>query len=88
YDMHNGTTQVIVDDDATRNLMLTLESSPARTRNNAGNRDSQWKDGQEADSSMSSFEWRVADIDYLLSSEMRIKSEFIEVWHQHRNNGQ
>ncbi|KAJ2222072.1 hypothetical protein IWW45_008707 [Coemansia sp. RSA 485] len=76
--MHNGTTQVIVDDDATRNLMLTLESSPARTRNNAGNRDGQWKDGQEADSSISSFEWRVADIDYLLSSEMRIQQELEE----------
>ncbi|KAJ2236610.1 hypothetical protein IWW45_001662 [Coemansia sp. RSA 485] len=86
YDMHNGTTQVIVDDDATRNLMLTLESSPARTRKNAGNRDGQRKDEQEPGPSMSSFEWRVADIDYLLSSEMRIKSEFIEVWHQHSNN--
>ncbi|KAJ2362036.1 hypothetical protein H4S02_006883 [Coemansia sp. RSA 2611] len=55
----HGTT--IVDDDATRNLVLTLMSSPA-----AGS------DGS------ASFEWRVADIDYLLSSERRIESEFVE----------
>ncbi|KAJ2580817.1 hypothetical protein GGH95_002392 [Coemansia sp. RSA 1836] len=50
--------KVIVDDNATRNLILTLES----TR-------------QEQDSQL---EWRVADIDYLLSSELRIQQEFEE----------
>ncbi|KAJ1818032.1 hypothetical protein LPJ56_001920 [Coemansia sp. RSA 2599] len=97
YDMHNGTTQVIVDDDATRNLMLTLESSPARASNGADSNgadgngdnvlgnvlDSRYEDEQGASSSSSSsslpqFEWRVADIDYLISSEMRIQQELEE----------
>ncbi|KAJ2492497.1 hypothetical protein IWW37_001402 [Coemansia sp. RSA 2050] len=51
--------RTIVDDNATRNLMLTLES----TR----------QEGQG-----SKLEWRVADIDYLLSSELRIQQEFEE----------
>ncbi|KAJ1823215.1 hypothetical protein H4S02_007841 [Coemansia sp. RSA 2611] len=50
--------KTIVDDNATRNLMLTLES----TRQDQG----------------SMLEWRVADIDYLLSSELRIQQEFEE----------
>ncbi|KAJ2744560.1 hypothetical protein GGI20_002877 [Coemansia sp. BCRC 34301] len=52
------TPKVIVDDNAARNLMLTLEST--------------W---QERGSQL---EWRVADIDYLLSSELRIQQEFEE----------
>ncbi|KAJ2084690.1 hypothetical protein GGI16_007016, partial [Coemansia sp. S142-1] len=50
--------RTIVDDNATRNLMLTLES----TRQDQG----------------SKLEWRVADIDYLLSSELRIQQEFAQ----------
>ncbi|KAJ2827942.1 hypothetical protein GGI24_002529, partial [Coemansia furcata] len=50
--------RTIVDDNATRNLVLTLES----TRQDQG----------------SKLEWRVADIDYLLSSEQRIQQEFQE----------
>ncbi|KAJ2266666.1 hypothetical protein EV176_005519 [Coemansia sp. RSA 451] len=57
HDRHNGTTKVVVDDDATRNLVLTLESSMV--------------DGTDAQH----FEWRVADIDYLLSSERRVQYE-------------
>ncbi|KAJ1883626.1 hypothetical protein LPJ66_010999, partial [Kickxella alabastrina] len=64
YDRHNGTTQIIVDDDATRNLILTIESAPTS--------------GASHGNSAGVFEWRVADIDYLLSSEKRIKSEFEE----------
>ncbi|KAJ2467535.1 hypothetical protein GGI02_004003 [Coemansia sp. RSA 2322] len=52
-----GASKVIVDDNATRNLMLSLESTQRQ-----GSR----------------LEWRVADIDYLLSSEQRIQQEFEE----------
>ncbi|KAJ2158506.1 hypothetical protein GGF46_003720 [Coemansia sp. RSA 552] len=62
-DRHNGTTKVIVDDDATRSLMLTLESSIVGGQSSGGE---------------PSFSWRVADIDYLLSSERRIESELDE----------
>ncbi|KAJ2539429.1 hypothetical protein EV175_006344 [Coemansia sp. RSA 1933] len=61
YDIHKDTSKVIVDDDATRNLMLTLESTTSSL-------------GQQAPS----FQWRVADIDYLLSSEQRIRYELEE----------
>ncbi|KAJ1846122.1 hypothetical protein LPJ73_004630, partial [Coemansia sp. RSA 2703] len=67
YDRHNGTSQVIVDDDATRNLMLTLESTHHKDSNEG-------KDNKDCQS----FVWRVADIDYLLSSEMRIQHELDE----------
>ncbi|KAJ2674512.1 hypothetical protein IWW42_001682 [Coemansia sp. RSA 1085] len=53
--------KTIVDDDSTRNLMLTLESSVVSDA-----------------SSQTSFEWRIADIDYLLSSEQRMQHEFDE----------
>ncbi|KAJ1746116.1 hypothetical protein LPJ58_005829 [Coemansia sp. RSA 1591] len=58
---HNGVDKTIVDDDATRNLVLTLESTAV-----------------DAAEDQPQFEWRVADIDYLLSSERRIESEFVE----------
>ncbi|KAJ2884700.1 hypothetical protein H4R27_001910 [Coemansia aciculifera] len=58
YRLVGGREETIVDDNATRNLMLTLES----TRQDQG----------------SKLEWRVADIDYLLSSELRIQQEFAE----------
>ncbi|KAJ2359051.1 hypothetical protein H4S01_006184, partial [Coemansia sp. RSA 2610] len=61
HDRHNGTTKVVVDDDATRNLVLTLESSAV--------------DGSDGGAG---FEWRVADIDYLLSSERRVEHELDE----------
>ncbi|KAJ2720880.1 hypothetical protein GGI07_004325 [Coemansia sp. Benny D115] len=71
YDQYNGTTKVIVDDDATRNLMLTLESTPIESAPTS--------DGSGSGASMQqAFEWRVADVDYLLSSERRIRNEFIE----------
>ncbi|ORX67925.1 hypothetical protein DL89DRAFT_38645 [Linderina pennispora] len=54
----DGCSTTIVDDDATRNTMVTLESSII--------------DGA------SPLEWRVADLDYLLSSEQRIRQEFSE----------
>ncbi|KAJ1953396.1 hypothetical protein EC988_003019 [Linderina pennispora] len=54
----DGCSTTIVDDDATRNTMVTLESSII--------------DGT------SPLEWRVADLDYLLSSEQRIRQEFSE----------
>ncbi|KAJ1934683.1 hypothetical protein FBU59_005621 [Linderina macrospora] len=53
-----GQSTTIVDDDATRNTMVTLESSVI--------------DGT------SPLEWRVADLDYLLSSEQRIRQAFSE----------
>ncbi|KAJ2349996.1 hypothetical protein GGF43_004340 [Coemansia sp. RSA 2618] len=56
-----GVEKTIVDDDTTRNLVLTLESTKV-----------------EAGEGQPQFEWRVADIDFLLSSERRIKSELIE----------
>ncbi|KAJ1726624.1 hypothetical protein LPJ61_005062, partial [Coemansia biformis] len=64
HDRLDGATTVIVDDDATRNLMLTLESRAVGARNESG-------DGGH-------LEWRIADIDYLLSSEQRIESEFVQ----------
>ncbi|KAJ2719948.1 hypothetical protein GGI07_004913 [Coemansia sp. Benny D115] len=71
YDQYNGTTKVIVDDDATRNLMLTLESTPIESAPTS--------DGSGSGASMQqAFEWRVADVDYLLSSERRIKQELEE----------
>ncbi|KAJ2212501.1 hypothetical protein EV179_004617 [Coemansia sp. RSA 487] len=70
YDRHKDTSKVIVDDDATRNLMLTLESTTATTTAaSSSNGDAT----QQPD-----FQWRVADIDYLLSSEQRIWQEFKE----------
>ncbi|KAJ1764722.1 hypothetical protein LPJ74_006587, partial [Coemansia sp. RSA 1843] len=64
---------VIVDDDATRNLMLTLESTTAATTAaSSSNGDAT----QQPD-----FQWRVADIDYLLSSEQRIRHELEEARH-------
>ncbi|KAJ1726622.1 hypothetical protein LPJ61_005060, partial [Coemansia biformis] len=64
HDRLDGATTVIVDDDATRNLMLTLESRAV------GAHDDSSGDGR--------LEWRIADIDYLLSSEQRIESEIAE----------
>ncbi|KAJ2158504.1 hypothetical protein GGF46_003718 [Coemansia sp. RSA 552] len=61
---HCDESRVIVDDDSTRNLMLTLESSVV--------------DQISSDAQPPAFEWRVADIDYLLSSERRIENEFID----------
>ncbi|PIA16681.1 hypothetical protein COEREDRAFT_86767 [Coemansia reversa NRRL 1564] len=58
---HDESARTIVDDDAMRNVMLTLESSFVATHQ-----------GQ------TSFEWRVADVDYLLSSEQRIENELVE----------
>ncbi|KAJ2499028.1 hypothetical protein GGI11_007995, partial [Coemansia sp. RSA 2049] len=65
YDRHNDTSKVIVDDDATRNLMLTLESTTTAASSSSS---AQYQD----------FQWRVADIDYLLSSEQRIRHELEE----------
>ncbi|KAJ2629908.1 hypothetical protein H4R22_003041 [Coemansia sp. RSA 1290] len=61
HDRHNGTTKVVVDDDATRNLILTLESTTVSGTDEQPH-----------------FEWRVADIDYLLSSEQRMQHELDE----------
>ncbi|KAJ1737975.1 hypothetical protein LPJ68_005934, partial [Coemansia sp. RSA 1086] len=61
HDRHNGTTKVVVDDDATRNLILTLESTTVSGADEQPH-----------------FEWRVADIDYLLSSEQRMQHELDE----------
>ncbi|KAJ2749008.1 hypothetical protein H4S06_004763, partial [Coemansia sp. BCRC 34490] len=65
YDRHKDTSKVIVDDDATRNLMLTLESTTTAASSSSS--------AQHQD-----FQWRVADIDYLLSSEQRIRHELEE----------
>ncbi|KAI9506209.1 hypothetical protein GGI26_000399 [Coemansia sp. RSA 1358] len=71
YDRHRGTSKVIVDDDATRNLILTLESTTAVTSDNTDMQNYGEQPNKE-------FQWRVADIDYLLSSEQRIQQEFKE----------
>ncbi|KAI9506207.1 hypothetical protein BX070DRAFT_76596 [Coemansia spiralis] len=68
YDRHRGTSKVIVDDDATRNLILTLESTTAVTSDNTDMQNYGEQPNKE-------FQWRVADIDYLLSSEQRIQQE-------------
>ncbi|KAJ2385669.1 hypothetical protein GGI23_006665, partial [Coemansia sp. RSA 2559] len=60
YDRHKNTSKVIVDDDATRNLILTLEAATSSSER------------------QQDFQWRVADIDYLLSSEQRIRYELEE----------
>ncbi|KAJ2712774.1 hypothetical protein H4R19_002582 [Coemansia spiralis] len=64
HDRLDGATTVIVDDDATRNLMLTLVSNVIHPDTDCDNGDN--------------LEWRIADIDYLLSSEQRIASEFVQ----------
>lgn len=67
YDRHDGDARVVVDDNATRNLVLTLQSTSIPTSSSFN------EDGRQP-----SFQWRVADIDYLLSSEQRVQQELEE----------
>ncbi|KAJ2079572.1 hypothetical protein H4R24_003690 [Coemansia sp. RSA 988] len=68
---HGDSTRNIVDDDAMRNLMLTLESSFVASHQDDSS-------GNIPQGEMPHFEWRVADVDYLLSSEQRIENELIK----------